>query len=72
MIWAGQAAERSPDEGCFWWLVASREGQQGASDHCRQAQPALSGEALRAVQARAAAWKPGKEGSDAPLQEGGS
>jgi TPR repeat protein len=72
MIWAGQATVRSPDEGCFWWLVASREGQQGAAERCRQAQPALSDEALSAVQARAAAWKPGKEGSDAPLQEGGS
>jgi TPR repeat protein len=72
MIWAGQATVRSPDEGCFWWLAASREGQQGAAERCRQAQPALSDEALSAVQARAAAWKPGKEGSDAPLQEGGS
>ncbi|MFB3132545.1 MAG: hypothetical protein ACE10K_08500 [Rhodothermales bacterium] len=56
MIWAGLVAARSPDEGCFWWLVASPEGDQGAAERCRQAQPALSNEALRAVQARAAAW----------------
>ncbi len=56
MIWAGLVAARSPDEGCFWGLVASPEGDQGAAEHCRQAQPALSNEALRAVQARAAAW----------------
>jgi TPR repeat protein len=72
MIWSGLAAARSPDEGCFWWLVASSEGLENAADHCRHAQPALSDEALRAVQARAAAWKPGRDGSDAPLQEGGS
>jgi TPR repeat protein len=58
MIWAGLVAARSPDEGCFWWLVASPEGDQGAAERCRQAQPALSSEALRAVQERAAAWKP--------------
>ncbi len=62
MIWAGLVAARLPDEGCFWWLVASREGDQGAAERCRQAQPALSDEALRAVQAQAAAWTPGRQG----------
>jgi TPR repeat protein len=72
MIWSGLAAARSPDEGCFWWLVASSEGLENAAERCRQAQPTLSDEAFRAVQARAAAWKPGKEGTDAESQEGGS
>jgi TPR repeat protein len=72
MIWSGAVAARSPDEGCFWWLVASREGQQSAAERCRQAQPALSDEALRALQARAAAWVPDREGSDAASREGGS
>lgn len=72
MIWSGAVAARSPGEGCFWWLVASREGQQGAAERCRQAQPALSDQALRAVQARAAAWKPGREGSGVISREGGS
>lgn len=72
MIWSGAVAARSPDEGCFWWLVAPSQGQQGAAEHCRQAQPALSDAALRAVQARAAAWAPAREGKHAISREGGS
>ena len=72
MIWSGAVAARSPDEGCFWWLVAPGQGQQGAAEHCRQAQPALSDAALRAVQARAAAWAPAREGKHAISREGGS
>jgi hypothetical protein len=72
MIWSGAAAARSPDEGCFWWLVALGQGQKGAAEHCRQAQPALSDAALRAVQARAAAWAPAREGKDASSREGGT
>jgi TPR repeat protein len=72
MIWAGQVAARSPAEGCFWWLVASPERHQGAAERCREAQPALSDEALRAVQARAAAWTPGAQGSDVEPRQGGS
>jgi TPR repeat protein len=60
MIWVGLVAARSPEEGCFWWLVASGEGHRDVAERCRQEQPALSDEALRAVQARAAAWKPGR------------
>jgi len=72
MIWSGAVAARSPDEGCFWWLVASHEGLEGATERCKQAQPALSDEAIHAVQARATAWVPHSESSIAGSREGGS
>ena len=72
MIWAGLAAAQSPDEGCFWWLVSLDQGLRGAVEHCRQARPALSDAAFSAVQARAAAWAPAREGKHAISREGGS
>jgi TPR repeat protein len=72
MIWSGAVAPWATDEGCFWALVASREDLEVAAEHCRKAQPTLSDKALRAVQARAAAWQPGRESSVANSPEGGS
>jgi hypothetical protein len=72
MIWAGLIVARAPNEGCFWWLVALGQGQQGVAERCRQEQPTISHEAFGAVQARAAAWKPDREGSGTISPEGGS
>lgn len=71
LIWSGAIAARSPDEGCFWWFVALREGHQRAKDRCRQAQPTLSDEAVRALQAQAAAWLPNREDSMIESRERG-
>lgn len=70
MIWAGLVAAQSPDEGCFWWLVAIGQGHEGTAERCRQVQPTLSDEVLRAVQARAVAWAPAREDKHAISREG--
>jgi len=50
----------------------SADRDPGAAGHCREAQPALSDEAFRAVRTRAAAWVPRGEGGIAASGGGGS
>lgn len=71
-IWADTIAPEFPEEGCFWWLAAIRQGLDVSPQRCRQMRPDLSDTGYQALQARVDAWQPVSESINNQADNGDS
>lgn len=56
LIWYDQIDVGVPTEGCFWWLVAIRQGLDVSPERCFSEQPEMSEDDFDTVSERANAW----------------
>ncbi|MFQ5624199.1 MAG: tetratricopeptide repeat protein [Paracoccaceae bacterium] len=56
LIWHGEIPARFTAEGCFWWLVAVREGLEAPAERCLEETPGMTREMFRVLDDKAGAW----------------